>query len=95
MTNFNTSEEAVAYAMSIEPKPKFFRDKHKYQRRTAFIGRYGTYPSYCKVTSLLFGKYFLDIQGVFGSENGGIPESFPTYDEARTYLEGMGFVPAE
>lgn len=92
---FNTPEEAVAYAMSIQPKPKFFHDKHKYQRRTAFLGRYGTYPSYCKVTDSLYGKYFIDIQGVFGSENQGIPESFNTYEEARTYIESMGFIPAE
>jgi len=92
---FNTPEEAVAYAMSIKPKPKFFRDKHKYQRRTAFIGRYGTYPSYCRVTDPLYGKYFIDIQCVFGSANRGVPESFKTYDDARTYLESMGFIPAE
>lgn len=92
---FNTPEEAVAYAMSIQPKPKFFRDKHKYQRRTAFIGRYGTYPSYCRVTDPLYGKYFIDIQGVFGSENRGIPESFKSYEDARTYLESMGFIPTE
>lgn len=92
---FNTPEEAVAYAMSILPKPKFFRDKHKYQRRTAFIGRYGTYPSYCRVTDSLYGKYFIDIQGVFGSENRGIPESFKTYEDARSYIESMGFIPAE
>lgn len=91
---FNTPEEAVAYAMSIQPKPKRFHHKHKYQRRTAVIGRYGTYPNYCRVTDSLYGRYYIDIQGVFGSENGGIPESFKTYEEARTYLESMGFIPA-
>lgn len=90
---FNTPEEAVAYAMSIKPKPKFF--KEKISRRTARIGRYGTYPSYCKVTSQLYGKYFIDIQGLWGSDNGGIPESFPSYEKARTYIESMGFKPAE
>ena len=90
---FNTPEEAVAYAMSIKPKPMFFTEK--ISRRTARIGRYGTYPSYCKVTSPLFAKYFIDIQGIFGSDNRGIPESFPTYEEARNYIESMGFKPAE
>ena len=90
---FNTVEEAVAYAMSIKPKPKFF--KEKVSRRKAMIGRFGTYPSYCRVTDRLWGKYFIDIQGIFGSDNRGIPESFPTYEEARTYIESMGFKPAE
>lgn len=87
---FNTPEEAVAYAMSIQPKPKCF--KERISRRIARIGKFGHYPSYCKVTDPLYGKYFIDIQGPFGSDNKGIPD-FSTYEEARSYLENMGFKP--
>lgn len=90
---FNTPEEAVAYAMSIKPKPRCF--KEPIGRRVARIGKFGRYPSYCKVTDSLYGKYFIDIQSVFGSDNRGIPESFSTYEEAKAYIEEMGFKPVE
>lgn len=89
---FNTPEEAVAFAMSIEPKPMKFRSRG-WHKNFATIGKYGRFPSYCKVTDPLWGKYFIDIQTPFGSDNGGSPEFFNTYEEARAYLENIGFEP--
>lgn len=84
---FNTPEEALAYAMSIPPKPKRFRQKG-YNRITARIGRYDWL-----VSSQDFGKYYVDIQGPFGSDNRGVPESFPTYESAASYLLSRDFEP--
>ena len=86
---FNTAEEAVAYAMSIKPKPRFFYMR-TWKKKRAKIGRYDRL-----VSSPDFGKWYVDIQTPFGSDNKGVPVSFDTYEDARTYLESMGFVPVE
>lgn len=86
---FNTPEEAVAYAMSIKPKPKYFYMPN-WGKKRARIGRQDWL-----VSSPDFGKYYIDIQSPFGSQNKGIPLNFDTYEDARSYLEKMGFVAAE
>ncbi|MGN1025509.1 MAG: hypothetical protein ACI4P4_03785 [Faecousia sp.] len=86
---FNTPEEAVAYAMSIKPKPKYFR-LNNWSKKVARIGRYDWL-----VKSPDFGKYYVDIHSPFGSANKGVPENFPTYEAAREYLESIGFEAVE
>lgn len=85
---FSTPEEAVAYAMSIKPKPRCYMHKI-WKKHVARIGRYD------RVQSPIFGRYYVDIQCPFGSDNRGTPESFPTYEAAASYLMGRGFEPVE
>ena len=85
---FATIEEAIAYAMSSKPHPRYYVDKN-WKNHIAHIGRYD------RVQSTLFGKYYVDIQCPFGSDNKGVPESFPTYEAAESYLTTRGFKPVE
>ena len=55
----------------------------------ARIGRYDW-----DITSPLFGKFYVDVQGLMGSENDGVPESFRTRAYAIAWLEKRGFKPS-
>lgn len=88
MKTFATPEEMIAYAMSIKPRPRCYRSK-SWNKRTARIGRYD------RVKSPIFGRYYVDIQCPFGSDNKGVPESFATYEQAASYLEELGFEPVD
>ena len=83
---FKTPEEAVAYAMSIKPRPKCFV-ANNWHKHIARIGRYNV-----PVNDPLYG-YYIDIPTPFGSDNKDLPISFPTYAKARAYVEAMGFKP--
>ena len=55
---------------------------------TARIGRF-TWD----IMSPLFGKYYVDIQTPFGSENhSDVPESFDSKESAHRFLTECGFV---
>lgn len=44
------------------------------------------------IMSPLFGRYYVDIQTPFGSENtSDIPESFPSRESAEQFLFEIGF----
>lgn len=85
---FNTPEEAVAFAMSIQPRPMYFR-----QKVSRHVGRIGKYNA--RVTDPFFGKWYVDIQTPFGSDNRGVPETFPSYEAAAKYLTDLSFVPVK